>query len=165
MEDVVAHPLEHRPRAFYVGARTADHDGKRRIFCFRDRARHRRVDHGHAVRRERAPHCPRAGRIGGAHVDDERTFAQARHRLEHHFAHHAAVGQHGDEHVRPGHRLARGRGIAVARLVECLQAIAGSGEVGGHRSAHRAEADEGYSFDAKTSFAQRNATTAAGTPQ
>jgi hypothetical protein len=37
--------------------------------------------------------------------------------------------------------------------------------MGGHRPAHRAEPDERYSFDAKTSFAHRNATTAAGTPQ
>jgi hypothetical protein len=42
--------------------------------------------------------------------------------------------------------------------------MAGSGQVRRHRRAHRAEADEGYSFDANTSRAQRKAATAEGTP-
>jgi hypothetical protein len=53
----------------------------------------------------------------------------------------------------------------VAGAVERLQRIAGVRQMGGHGPAHRAQPDERYSFDAKTSFAQRNATTAAGTPQ
>jgi hypothetical protein len=95
----------------------------------------------------------------------ERPLLQARQCLEHHLPHDVAVGQHGDEDIRVPGRLAHRAPVALPVRIERLKGIAGRRDMGGHRPAHRAEADEGYSFDAKTSFAQRNATTAAGTPQ
>ena len=165
MEEVGAHLGKNRPRTLNVGLSAADHDGERRILRLRDGAGHRRVDHGDAVRRERAAQRPRARWIRRAHVDDERAIAQVRHGLEHHVAHHATVGQHGHEDIRVADCLVHGRGGAVSGAVERLERIAGRRQMGGHRAAHRAEPDESYSFDAKTSFAHRNATTAAGTPQ
>jgi hypothetical protein len=165
VEDIGAHLLQDRARTLDVRRRAADHDGERRVLRFGDRAGDRRVHHGDAVRGERASERPGACRVGRAHVDDEPARLEARQRLEHDLADDIAVGQHGDEHIHPVHSLPHGGMTAVARPVVRLQRIAGPRQVGGHRPAHGAEADEGYSFDAKTSFAQRNATTAAGTPQ
>jgi hypothetical protein len=53
---------------------------------------------------------------------------------------------------------------AVAADVVGLYGEAGARQVRRHGHAHRAQADEGYSLDANTSRAQRNAATAAGTP-
>ena len=165
MEDGAAHLRENGPRALHVGIRAADHDGERRVLRLRDRAGHRRIHHRDAVRRERAAERPRARRIGRAHVDDERAFTQVRHGFQHHVSDHAAVRQHGDDDIGFAYRRAHGRGVAMARAVERPERIAGRPQMGAHWSTHGAQPDERYSFDAKTSFAQRNATTAAGTPQ
>ncbi len=165
MEDLRAHLAEDRPRALHILFRTADHDGERGVLRFGDGARDRRIEHRDAVRSESAAERPRARRVGGTHVDDERAFAENGERLEHYFAHRGAVGQHGNEHVRCVHRLANRPAITVAGAVESAQVVAARGQMRAHRPAHGAEADERYSFDAKTSLAQRKATTAAGTPQ
>ena len=165
MEDIGAHLRKDRRRTLHVFRGAAHHDGERGVLGFCDRARYRRVHHGDAVRRQRPAERPGSRRVGRAHVDDQRAVAKRGHGLEHHVAHHAAVGQHGDEDVGALRRGAHGRAVAVAGAVERLHGVASRGQVAGHRPTHGAEADEGYSFDANTSFAQRNATTAAGTPQ
>ena len=165
VEELAAELLQHRPCPGDVGGIAADHDGERAVSRLDDRARHRRIDERDAVRRERVAQRAAARRVGRAHVDDERAALERRQRLEHHLAHRIAVGQHGDEHIRSLHRLAQRRMRAVAARVVGLDGKARGGKVRGHGHAHRAQADEGYSFDANTSFAQRNATTAAGTPQ
>ncbi len=107
----------------------------------------------------------RGRRIRRAHVDHHRAGGQRGQGFEHRFAHCLAVGQHGDERIGVLRGFAN-RGLVAGSLeVERLHREAGALEVRGHRHAHRAEADERYFSDWKTSFAARNATTAAGTPQ
>jgi len=164
MEEVAPEFLQQRPRAPHIFVAATDHDGERAVLCLRQRARHRRVDQPDLLGAERHGEGLRPGRIGGAHVDDQRSRLQRRQRFDHDLAHHSAVGQHGEQDLGSLRGRAHGRMRAIAALVVGLHGVAGSGEVGRHGHAHGAEADEGYSFDANTSRAQRNAATAAGTP-
>jgi len=116
------------------------------------------------MRGEGAAEGARPGGVGRAHVDDQAAFLQARQRLQHDLAHDVAVGQHGDEDVGIHGRRLDGRVRAVAVGVVRLKRIAGGGQVRRHGRTHGAQTDEGYSFDANTSRAQRKAATAEGTP-
>src|SRR5258708_14142059 len=113
---------------------------------------------------EGAAECTRTRGIARAHVDHQRIGLELEQRFQHHFAHGLAVGKHRDEHIGALRGFPDRAMAALAPRVIGLHQETRGGEIRRHRLAHRAQPDEGYSFYAKTSFAPRNATTAAGTP-
>ena len=67
----MAYDGQHRSDAFDGGLRAADHDRQRAGLRSRAAARHRRVEHLDAVRRQRTGHPPRAIRRNRAVIDDQ----------------------------------------------------------------------------------------------
>jgi len=143
MEEVLAHGAEHGLDLLHDSLVAAHHEGERAVARLGDRAGNGRIDHRDLFCRKSNSQRARAGRIRGAHVDDHRAGLERGQGLEHHLAHHRAVRQHGDEHVRAVRRLAHGLAVALAGGVERLHGESGAREVGGHRLAHGAQADEG----------------------
>ena len=103
----------------------ADHDRERTIRGARHAAGHRCVDEGEAAFGEIRMGCPRADRVGGAHVDDERAFRKivrerAAFGLEQAGAHLLAGRQHGDDGVGLLPHLGEGRGGFCADVLRGL---------------------------------------------
>src|SRR5699024_2324681 len=132
-----------------------DHDGQGTV----DRARFTTGDRGvqHAQAVVLGLGCEVLGdvRADGGEVDDQRAgLGVGEHAVLplQHGGHVRGVRHHGDDHVRPGHRLGDRVGGAAAGLDQCVVArgavVAGDGEahldeVDGHRGTHDAQSDEG----------------------
>jgi len=169
MEDLAAHLLQHRPHAGDVGLIAADHDRQRAVAGLRHGARHRRVHHGDALRREHARQLARRRGIRGAHVHHHRAALEAGQGRGDRVSDGLAVRHHGNQHVGAGCGVTRGGAVALVRLVPGLDLESGASEIRRHELAHAAQADEADHHQAprslNTSLAQRKLTTAAGTPQ
>ena len=153
VDDALAHLLEDRLGGGESFRRPAAHEGQRTRLGAGDAAGDRRIDRPEAGGLGKGMGFSRALHVDGGAVDEELT----RPRRADDFAPHRddvlARRQHGDRDVGPCRRL-RGAGgdlhaafrRGVARSgdeIEADDAVARLDQIGGHRAAHVAEADEG----------------------
>lgn len=159
MEDVATHGLEQRPGLLQGFGVAADHEGQGAGCRAGSAAGHRRVEHRQAALAGGGVDLARRGRGDGRAFQHQGAGGDVREQaivVEVQAFDVLAGRQHADDHVGALHRVAGAAGGAGAggdqavdgalHQVEDVQQVAGLEQVGGHRRAHVAEADEGDLF-------------------
>ena len=152
VRDGLTEGLEDREGRVEVGLLTPHHDAQRTIDGALLSARHGRIQHAHALRRESPANLLRNDRRNGRHIEEKQPLACALDDAvlaKGDLFHLGRVGQHGDEHVDLGRHVPGRRAALGSRSDDLLNrplapAVDDDGETGldqvlGHGSTHDPE--------------------------
>ncbi len=141
MNRLLSHDFKERQDFVKPVFRAANHECQRAARGSANAARHGRVERKKTCCNALIRHRARAFHVHGGAIEQRRTLVHHRDHLIRDRAQNRTVWQHGDEHVDTACGLCRaGRNAhalsAGAGNVKTFNAMARSGEIGGHWAAH-----------------------------
>ncbi len=152
MDDALAHRLEERSCARESRVRAAGHESQRARLSAADAARDRRIERQQPGARAHLMRSPRTGDVDGRRIDNQGAPGDGRQDFRPTRQHMLAGRQHSDDNLRPRDRRRRARGnrdalggrfpLRALDQVVAADAMARLCEIGRHRAAHIAKANE-----------------------